>query len=189
MSTNSLNWKKLDFVDHGDNYSICLEYPYDVRNDTTGKIRKLSMTNHGYYRLPLCDKGKTKYYLHHVLVWISHYGKYDQSIYDIDHRDKNRSNNHIDNLRLVNKSLNSINTIGRKHKRYEYHDDLPDKTVINEEHKIYYCKQYDKFFRFVVNEYRELSEHKQNYHNGTFIQWQTKYKQYYFTTTNFRENL
>jgi len=66
MSTNSLNWKKLDFVDHGDNYSICLEYPYDVRNDTTGRIRKLSITNHGYYRLPLCDKGKTKYYLHHV---------------------------------------------------------------------------------------------------------------------------
>ena len=190
MSTNSLNWKKLDFVDHGDNYSICLEYPYDVRNDTTGRILKPHLTNNGYYQIALCKNNRVKNHLHHVLIWIVFNGFYDKTKFDIDHSDHDRTNNHIENLRLVSKSQNTINSsISWKGQQFTYYDDLPDKTVINEECEIYYCKQYDKFFRFVVNKYREIREYKRSNCNTTLIQWNTDNRKYSFTTTNFRNNL
>ena len=185
----SFKWKKLSFVEYGDNYSICMEYPYDIRNDTTGRILKPHLANYGYYRIELWKNNHRKYYRHHMLIWISHFGSYDKTQYDIDHVDHDRANNHIENLRLVSKSLNNINISKKNGKQFEYYDELPDKIVINEEHKIYYCKQYEKFFRFVVNEYRELHECKQSNSNGIRIHWCTDKKKYTFTTTHFRDNL
>ena len=189
MSTNSLNWKKLDFVENGDYYSICMDYPYNVRNDNTGRILKPHLAKRGYYQIRLYKNSHCKNYYHHVLIWISHFGSYDKTKFDIDHIDHNRTNNHIENLRLVNRSLNLINISKMNSKHFDFYDDLPDKIVINKECGIYYCKQYDKFFRFVVNEYRELHERKRSDSNGTLIQWSTDYKNYSFTTTHFRDNL
>ena len=189
MSTNSLNWKKLDIFENGEKYSICMDYPYDVRNDNTGRILKPHLAKRGYYQIRLYKNSHCKNYYHHVLIWISHFGSYDKTKFDIDHIDHNRTNNHIDNLRLVSKSLNNINRGNQNSKHFEYYNDLPDKTVINEEHRIYYCKQYNKFFRFVVSEYRELREYKRSNCNGTDIRWQKDNKLYYFTTTHFRDNL
>ena len=186
----NFKWKQLSFVENGENYSICLEYPYDVRNDTTGRILKPHLTNYGYYQIALCKNKHQKNYPHHQLIWISHFGLYDKSKFDIDHADHNRVNNHIENLRLVNRSLNNIN-ISKSWKGYsfDFYNELPDKIVINEECKVYYCRQYDKFFRFVVNEYREIREHKRSDRNGTLIRWRTNNKEYNFTTTTFRDNL
>ena len=185
----SFKWKKLSFVEYGDNYSICMNYPYDVRNDKTGRILKPHLTKDGYYQICLCMNNHRKHYYHHMLIWISHFGSYDKIQYDIDHVDHNRINNHIDNLRLVSRSLNAINMSKYKSKQFDFYNELPDKIVINEEHKIYYCKQYDKFFRFVVSEYREIRERKRSDNNGTLIKWYKDYKQYYFTTTTFRQTL
>ena len=148
------------------------------------------VNKNGYYQICLCMNNHSKYYYHHVLIWISHFGSYDKTQYDIDHIDHNRTNNHIDNLRLVNRSLNTIN-MSKSWKGYsfDFYNELPDKIVINEECKVYYCRQYDKFFRFVVNEYREIHEYKQTYNNGIYIQWCTDNKKYKFTTTHFRDNL
>ena len=56
-STNSLNWKKLDFIECGENYSICMQYPYEVRNDITGRMLKADRVN-GYLRMTLFINGK-----------------------------------------------------------------------------------------------------------------------------------
>ena len=188
MSTNSLNWKKLNFVEYGDNYSICMEFPYDVRNDNTGRILKPHFTS-GHYQIRLNYKKKQKPYYHHVLIWISHFGVYDNTKFVIDHIDPCGINNHIENLRLVTRSINTTNMSYYRGRTFDYYSELPDKTVINNEHGIYYCKQYDKFFRKVVDKYRELHETKQTHNNGTFIQWIINKKHYRFTTTFFRDNL
>ena len=185
----SFKWKQLSFVEYGDNYSICMNYPYDVRNDKTGRILKPHLTKDGYYQICLCMNNHRKHYYHHVLIWISHFGSYDKTQYDIDHRDHDRANNHIENLRLVSKSLNNINISKKNGKQFEYYDELPDKIVINEEQGIYFCRQYDKFFRLVVNEYREIHECKRSDSNGTRIIWHKDNKDYSFTTTHFRDNL
>ena len=171
ISTNSLNWKKLDFVENGENYSICMEYPYNVRNDRTGYILKPFFRN-GYQSIKLCLNGKSKYYLHHQLVWIAHNGEYDKCLFDIDHVNHIRDDNRLENLRLVSKSINNINISHKKGKEFEYKNELPDVVVVNEEHGIYYCREYDKFYRKVVNEFRELHELKRKDCNCTYIHWQ-----------------
>ena len=75
-STNSLNWKKLDFIECGENYSICLE-TNEVRNDRTGYILKPN-NRCGYQRISLCINGKHKHADIHQLVWIAHNGEYDK---------------------------------------------------------------------------------------------------------------
>ena len=188
ISTNSLNWKKLDFVENGENYSICMEYPYDVRNDRTGHILKPDYHT-GYKRFYLCVNRKVKRYFHHQLVWIAHNGEYDKCLFEIDHVNHIRDDNRIENLRIVSKSQNCRNIGHNRSGSFEYKNELPDVIVVNEEHGIYYCKEYDKFYRRIVNEYRELREKKDPRNNYTYIKWRTQNKQYYFTITNFREQL
>ena len=53
----------------------------------------------------------------HRLIWIYHYGQ-DPDL-DIDHIDRNRANNRIENLRLVTRSQNNHNAKPRVSK-YKY---------------------------------------------------------------------
>jgi len=186
----SFKWKKLDFIECGQNYSINLETA-EIRNDNTGRILKPQLNNNGnrgYYQVGLHMNRKRKFYYVHVLIWISHNGLYDTRKYDVDHKDHCRTNNNINNLRLVSKSLNSINKSQMKGKQFDYQSELPDAITINEECNVYYCKQYDKFYRKVSdNQFRELREYNQKNCNGTFIRWQLNNKLYNFTTSNFRD--
>lgn len=184
----SLKWKKLDFVEYGVNYSINLETS-EIRNDKTGKILKLCLTN-GYCYVNLCLDGKRKSYRVHMLVYIAHFGEYDKSVYVIDHIDHDRSNNSITNLRLVTPHVNSVNMSQYRGLTFEYKTELPDAITINVEYGIYYCKQYDKFYRKVINgQFRELREYKRGNKNNYRIMCSSNNKKYEFTTTHFRETL
>ena len=187
MSLNENNWKKLDMIECGQNYSVNLETA-EIRNDKTSRILKPQLNNNGYYRICLSLNSKQKKYLVHVLIWISHNSLYDTKKYDIDHIDHNRLNNNITNLRLVSKSLNMINRSQHKGKQFDYQSELPDAITINEECKIYYCKQYDRFYRKVSErQFRELHENIDKRCNSTLIEWRLNNKHYRFTTSNFRD--
>jgi hypothetical protein len=76
--------------------------------DTVGSTRK-----DGYVTIGI-DKKK---YLAHRLIWLYVYGKYPDNL--IDHKDGNKSNNRLDNLRdctnlqnLQSKRLHPLNTSG-----------------------------------------------------------------------------
>ena len=182
----TLKWKKLDMIEFGQNYSINLE-TNEIRNDISLKILK-PWINQGYYQVCLYMNRKRKFYYVHVLIWYAHNGIYDTKKNDLDHIDHNRTNNNITNLRLVSKSLNSINKSQMKGKQFDYKSELPDAITINHEHGIYFCKTFDKFYRKVSErQYRELREYKQTHSNGTRIEWQLNNKQYRFTTSNFRD--
>lgn len=53
---------------------------------------------------------KKKFYIHR-LIWIYHYGEIE-NIYQVDHKDRNRLNNNIDNLRLLTEKQNKTNVMG-----------------------------------------------------------------------------
>jgi hypothetical protein len=63
----------------------------------------------GYYQISV-DK---KIYLKHRLVYQYHYGDLEQE-QQIDHIDRNKSNNRIENLRAVDQTQNNYNTRTRK---------------------------------------------------------------------------
>jgi len=58
----------------------------------------------GYRRIMM---GK-KHYKMHRLIWIMHNGDIPENLI-VDHIDRNRKNNKIENLRVVSKSLNNVN--------------------------------------------------------------------------------
>ncbi len=59
----------------------------------------------GYYKI-VCNR--KKYKLHNV-VWYFHHNHYPENGEVVDHKDRDRTNNLIDNLRLVSKAINSRN--------------------------------------------------------------------------------
>lgn len=60
--------------------------------------------NDGYVRIKLLGH----YYSAHILVWVMENGQFSPS--ELDHRDRNKAHNQIDNLRLSGPSTNRANT-------------------------------------------------------------------------------
>lgn len=184
----SLTWIKLDMFENGENYSICLETT-EVRNDKTGRILK-QCYDKGYKRVYFSLNGKKKFYRVHQLLWISQNGHYDKTLYDIDHINHVRDDNRLENLRLVSKSVNCINKSHQRGRLYEFYDELPDAIVFDEEYEVYFCQTFDKFFRKVIEEYREVFEYKdKRCKNYTYIEFQKNNKRKRLGTTKFRRNL
>ena len=61
-------------------------------------IKVPSITNKGYYRLPLCKYGKIKYYHIHRLVAEAFIPNLENKP-TVDHIDRNKLNNEVSNLR------------------------------------------------------------------------------------------
>lgn len=68
----------------------------------------------GYHRTNI----KSKYYATHRLIWLYHHGKWP--CMDLDHKDLNKTNNKIENLRLTNDSLNAGNVRKQQNKSSIY---------------------------------------------------------------------
>lgn len=79
-----------------------------IRNSTTGRILKLGNDSNGYLKVNLSKNGKVKTHQIHNLVANEFIDKIDGKNY-IDHIDKNRLNNIVENLRWVSSSENSRN--------------------------------------------------------------------------------
>lgn len=87
-------------------------YDYDhsgfFKNKRTGKLVRGSSTNLGYKLLTFANY---KTMLYHRAIWLWHYGWLPKQL---DHRDTNRSNNKIENLREGTQKQNRANSHGRK---------------------------------------------------------------------------
>jgi uncharacterized protein YdcH (DUF465 family) len=100
----------IKIVYHGieyDGYTFNLD-TNDVINKH-GRILKPYLLNWGYYRIQLRKDMKTHYILFHRLVYQMNNLDEDITNFEIDHKDSNKSNNDINNLRLATSSQNNQN--------------------------------------------------------------------------------
>lgn len=79
----------------------------NVRNRTTGKILKGRLTKSGYYEVSVKIDETQKFqnrYIHRLVAiyWITN----DENKREVNHKDGNKTNNHIDNLEWVTSSEN-----------------------------------------------------------------------------------
>lgn len=145
----------------------------------------------GYINYNFRVNGKLKNILHHTII-VKMFIKtdYDYKKEQIDHLDHNRSNNSIDNLAVVSASENCRNVSrSRTGKDFNFVDSIGNSLVINEEAKIYYSLEYDKFFMFInhTNKYKELHELiDRGYH---YVKYIYNNKNHRISTTKFRNNL
>lgn len=70
---------------------------------------KIQTTQTGYKYVRLGSKDKSLHYIHR-LVWKSFNGEIPDG-YEIDHKDRNKANNKLSNLRAVNKKAQQMNRI------------------------------------------------------------------------------
>jgi len=66
------------------------------------------LSDSGYYSYRLCDRGREKTYKAHRLV-AQHYIPNPENKPQVDHIDRNRTNNHVSNLRWVTQQENMEN--------------------------------------------------------------------------------
>ena len=78
----------------------------EVRNVITGKVRKAGLNGRGYPQVKL-PGGKTMT-IHRLVA--SHYIENSENKPMVDHIDRDKTNNHVSNLRWANQSENMQNT-------------------------------------------------------------------------------
>ena len=94
-------------INNYENYSV--SNLGNVKNNKTGRILKQVINGVGYYVVNICDNNKEYKSLRvHRLVGL-HFIQIEPNKKYIDHKDNNKLNNNVNNLRWVTSSQNSQN--------------------------------------------------------------------------------
>ena len=102
-------------------YEIFTEFPYPIRKKSNKKIISESILNNGYIQCKLNQKK----YLKHRLIALQFIPNDDQeNKLEIDHIDRNKLNNHINNLRWVSHSENNKNRSSFNKQKIQYVEEL-----------------------------------------------------------------
>lgn len=83
----------------------------NVRNNKTGKVLSPGMDKDGYPRVVLYNGAAKRYVRVHKLVMETFRPRKDKSCVLIDHKDRDRANNAVDNLRWATHPTNCANKV------------------------------------------------------------------------------
>ena len=103
-------------------YEISTEYPYHIRKKSDGYIVSERIDNTGYFRCYLNGK---KYLKHRIIALQFIENDAPEIKNQVDHIDRNKLNNDINNLRWVNNSENQKNRSSFKKQKIEHVKELP----------------------------------------------------------------
>ena len=151
-------------------YEICVNFPHQIRKKSNGRILMESNMNTGY----LCVRLNEKTFLKHRLIALQFISNPD-NLPQVDHINRIRTDNRIENLRWCNNVQNSNNRskswIGRK---IEYTQELPDEVIVVNQYHQYHFEGYyfanDVFYKDTGNgNYRLVPWIK---HKNTPNSWQ-----------------
>ena len=139
-------------------YQIFSEEPYQIRRKTNKRIVKESIDKStGYIR---CMLNQHKLYKHIIIA--KQFIPNPDNLPEVDHINKVRTDNRIDNLRYVSHSSNQRNKLTNGHYTYNYVDKISDNSFEFHEYGNHHFENYwydvdaDKFYYFNGYQYREL---------------------------------
>ena len=128
---------------------------------TEGKILTPNIKKDGYIDYRFCINGKQKHiYLHHIIVKLFIDKNFDSRKFEVDHKNRNKQDNSIENLAIVSHSENQRNK-SSNYKEFNFVDDIGNYIEINKEAGIFYSLELDKFYMYInqSGKYKELHEH------------------------------
>ena len=139
-------WEAL--TDFENDYEVETEPPHRIRRKRDELILKLTQHKRtGYVHVWL--NGNT-YYYHRILA--KHFIPNPDDLPEVDHVDRDKANNSLDNLRWVNRSENNSNRTVKKYGKREFLDHAPnDITEIRtfnyveyDENRYFFCYENDR---------------------------------------------
>ena len=113
----------LDF----DNYEILNTYPFTIRHKDTHRVVSESNDAYGYIIVSLNRK---QYKLHRLIALQFIHNDDPVNKYVVDHKNRNRHDNHLSNLHWTTPKSNSENRSSSNGVIYQYLDDIPDESVV-----------------------------------------------------------
>ena len=142
-----MSWQ--DLIDYEDTYEIFTEYPYVIRKKSTGKELKETLTGSGYYYVGL----NRHLFRKHRLIAKQFIPNPDNLPY-VDHINRDKTDNHLSNLRWCTNSENALNKSSSCSIEYDFieYDEAPRDLIIvtdygeNELVDYYYSPSQDKFY-------------------------------------------
>ena len=154
-------------------YEINDAYPYPIRRKDSDKIISESINKStGYVE---CSLNAINFQKHRIIA--QQFIPNDDEIHKffIDHIDRNRTNNHISNLRWVSYSENNKNKSSSKGVQYEYFDSIDENAIEITDYGahhfefLYYVEATDSFYYYNGVQYRKLhiNTHKNKF--ATYI--------------------
>lgn len=153
-------------INYEDEYEILNEYPFTVRNKVNHHVISESKGDNGYMKLNL----KNKLCYKHRIIALQFIPNDDpENKTQVDHINKIKDDNHIENLRWITPTQNNRNRSRINNTEYEFVDDLPDdiikitfyKTKVNhyefDDDQYYYDTENDEFYtRITPKLYKKL---------------------------------
>lgn len=140
-------------------YEICDQYPYNIRRKGTTKNIKIGLDNStGYMH---CSLNRKKYLYHRVIALQFIPNDDPEHKTEVDHIDRDRTNNHISNLRWATRQQNNDNRSGKWEAIYT--DEIANDCIVIKTYGkrqlegYYYDKDLDQFYNEVDGRYRLLN--------------------------------
>ena len=114
-------------LDDDNDYEIEEEYPHRIRRVGSDKFIAETLNKYnGYVYVKLNGKNYRK---HRIVAKEFCYNDDKENKTQVDHVDRNKTNNHYENLRWVTPSENQKNRSSYKRQKIQYVDELPDDWV------------------------------------------------------------
>ena len=138
-----------EILKHDSDYEISTQYDdkykYPIRKISSGKYMH-EFINSGYYRLRIGSKYVKKHRMI-ALQWIENDSPDTNTV--VDHKDRNKLNNHISNLRWVTQQQNRQNQKQPVYQPFEYLKKLPPDSELIREYNDY---EFDQYYYDIWNE-------------------------------------
>ena len=164
-----------------DDYEILNQYPFTIRKKANKRVLKESLS-HGYVQVSL--NGNT--YRKHRLIALQFLSNPDPINNDvIDHINRNKTDNHLHNIRWCSSTDNNRNRSSNKGIQSVFIDDIPDDAMVVDfyntrtEHRVFDNDKYyywfdetnneDVFYAKITDDIYKVLHHNQNKSGNEFI--------------------